>query len=142
MLGITVLFQSWGDDMKWKEWSAIADNASLWENRDEKGLLKAEHVDGYVVRLWFEDELDVSIYEFDFYPLFVEENPGGVFAALKDRKRFEQVRGDYALIWPNPETGEYDERAIDLAPECVRFFCERYGKALRVSEKHMVAEVA
>lgn len=36
--------------------------------------------------------------------------------------------GNYALIWPNPETGAYDEKAIDIAPECVRFFCEKYGK--------------
>ena len=33
-----------------------------------------------------------------------------------------------ALVWPNPETGEQDEQTIDVAPECVRFFCERYGK--------------
>jgi hypothetical protein len=103
------------------------------EDREEKGLLKAEYVGDYILRLWFEDELDVSIYELDFHPLMVEENPGGVFAALKDRARFEVVRGEYALIWPNPETGGYDEQAIDIAPECVRFFCERYGKALKVS---------
>jgi hypothetical protein len=28
----------------------------------------------------------------------VDDNPGGVFAALKDKERFKQVRGDYALI--------------------------------------------
>jgi len=117
--------------MKWQEWTTLADNASLWEGRSDKGLLKAEYVDDYVLRLWFEDELDVSIYELDFRPLLVEESPGGVFAALKDQKRFRAVRGDYALIWPNPETGDYDEQAIDLAPECVRFFCERYGNVLR-----------
>jgi hypothetical protein len=135
MRGITALFQLWGNMTKWQEWSATADNESLWENREEKGLLKAECVDGYVLRLWFEDEMDVSIYELDFYPLVVEENPGGVFTALKDRARFEQVRGEYALIWPNPETGEYDEQAIDMAPECVRFFCERYGKPLKVPRR-------
>ena len=122
--------------MKWKEWTDFSENESLWQNRSEKGLLKAEYVSDYVLRLWFEDELDVSIYELDFAPLVVDENPGGVFLALKDRERFKQVRGDYALIWLNPETGEYDEQAIDLAPECVRFFCERYGKVLKTSRNH------
>jgi hypothetical protein len=120
-----------GVTMNWQEWSRLADNPSLWENREEKGLIKAEYVDGYTLRLWFEDGLDVSIYELDFTPLMVDGNPGGVFEALKDHKRFQNVRGDYALIWPNPETGVYDEKAIDIAPECVRFFCERYGKLLK-----------
>ena len=121
--------------MKWQEWHTVADNASMWAGRYEKGLLKAEHVNDYILRLWFEDELDVSIYELDFYPLLVEENPGGVFGVLRDVERFRVVRGEYALIWPNPETGEYDEQAIDVAPECVRFFCERYGKVLKASKK-------
>ena len=119
--------------MKWQEWSSLAEDVRRWEGHREKGLLKAEYIEGYRVRLWFEEELDVSIYELDFYPLLVEENPGGVFEALKDRARFQGVRGEYALIWPNPETGGYDEQAIDLAPECVRFFCEQYGKAVKVS---------
>ncbi|OGO36988.1 MAG: hypothetical protein A2Z03_01955 [Chloroflexi bacterium RBG_16_56_8] len=123
--------------MKWQEWTSAADNASLWQGREEKGLLKAEHLSDYVLRLWFQDGLDVSLYELDFYPLVVEENPGGVFAPLKDKERFQQVRGEYALIWPNPETGAYDEHAIDIAPECVRFFCERYGNPLKVAEKRM-----
>jgi hypothetical protein len=121
--------------MKWQEWTALADNAALWEGHSEKGLLKAEYVDDYILRLWFEDELDVSIYELDFHPLLVEENPGGVFGALKDRERFRVVRGEYALIWPNPETGGYDEQTIDVAPECVRFFCERYGNVLKPPAK-------
>jgi len=121
--------------MEWQEWYAVADDPSRWKGREEKGLLKAEYVGDYVLRLWFEDELDVSFYELDFRPLVVEGNPGGVFAALKDKERFKRVRGDYALIWPNPDTGAYDERAIDMAPECVRFFCERYGKAIKVSAK-------
>jgi hypothetical protein len=128
--------------MNWQEWSTLADNESLWQSRTEKGLLKAEYVGDYILRLWFEDELDVSIYELDFHPLMVDKNPGGVFAALKDQTRFEVVRGEYALIWPNPETGGYDERAIDIAPECVRFFCERYGKALKVSAPHQTATIA
>jgi len=128
--------------MKWQEWKNVSENATLWEGRSEKGLLKAEYVDGYVLRLWFEDDLDISIYELNFFPLLVEENPGGVFTALKDLGRFRNVRGAYALIWPNPETGEYDEKTIDLAPECVRFFCEKYGKTIKLSEKQKIKQSA
>ncbi|MEW6752241.1 MAG: hypothetical protein AB1505_14860 [Candidatus Latescibacterota bacterium] len=49
------------------------------------------------------------------------------------------MRGDYALIWPDPKTGAYDEQAIDLAPECVRFFCERYGKQVKGTQERQVA---
>ena len=125
--------------MKWQEWSAAADNPSLWRNRKEKGLLKAEYVRDYVLHLWFEDEMDVSIYELDLRPLVVDDNPGGVFAPLQDQERFKPIWAEYALIWPNPETGAYDEHAIDMAPECVRFFCEKYGKALKVSAKAKAA---
>ncbi|MFZ1241826.1 MAG: hypothetical protein WAV74_14610 [Anaerolineae bacterium] len=124
--------------MKWQEWYTLANNASIWAGQHEQGLLKAEYVDDYILRLWFEDELDVSIYELDFYPLLVEENPGGVFGKLRDADRFRVVRGEYALIWPNPETDGYDEGAIDIAPECVRFFCERYGKVLKASKQRAV----
>ena len=89
--------------------------------------------------MWFEEDLDVSIYELDFRPLFVEENPGGVFELLRDNGRFRNVRGDYALIWPNPESGAYDGQSIDLAPECVRFFCERYGKRVKRAHQERVA---
>lgn len=122
--------------MKWQEWDTVANDPSLWKNRQEKGLLKAEYVRDYVLRLWFEDEMDVSIYELDFGPLVVEENPGGVFTRLKDQTRFRQVRGEYALVWPNPETGAYDEQTIDIAPECVRFFCQKYGRPLKVAARH------
>jgi hypothetical protein len=44
------------------------------------------------------------------------------------------VSGDYALIWLNPETGAYDDQAIDIAPECVRFFCEKYGQKVKTPE--------
>ena len=128
--------------MKWQEWLTLADNASLWQGQSEKGLLKADYIDAYTLRLWFEDDLDVSIYELDFSPLVVDENPGGVFGALKEPERFRVVRGEYALIWPNPETGGYDEQAIDIAPECVRFFCEKYGKALKVATKRETPEAA
>ena len=125
--------------MKWKEWHTLAENEAYWQNRAEKGLLKAEYVTDYILRLWFEEDLDVSIYELDFYPLMVADNPGGVFLALKDKERFRLVEGDYALVWLNPETGAYDEQAIDIAPECVRFFCEKYGRKLKAPEKVMAA---
>ncbi len=120
----------------------MADDPSRWKGREEKGFLKAEYVGDYVLRLWFEDEMDVSIYELDFRPLVVEGNPGGVFEVLKDQQRFRQVRGEYALIWPNLETGAYDEHAVDMGPECVRFFCERYGRAVIVPGKGKAATAA
>jgi len=123
--------------MKWKEWEVVANDEALWHNHEEKGLLKAEYISGYKLRLWFEEDLDVSIYELDFQPLFVEDNPGGVFEVLRDKERFRLVTGDYALVWLNPETGLYDEQALDLAPECIRFFCEKYGKKLKVTEPAM-----
>jgi hypothetical protein len=121
--------------MRWQEWNEVANDEGRWQNQIEKGLLKAEYLYDYVLRLWFEEELDVAIYELDFYPLIITDNPGGVFAALRDQARFRFVEGNYALVWPNPDTGAYDERAIDLAPECVRFFCERYGAAVRAVQQ-------
>jgi hypothetical protein len=124
--------------MKWQEWLELAGKEAFWENHEERGLLKAEHVRDYVLRLWFEEALDVSIYELDFYTLIVEEEPGEVLLALRDKKHFRFVEGNYTLIWPNPETGAYDEKAIDIAPECIRFFCEKYGKKLKISNKSVV----
>jgi len=119
--------------MNWNEWQAYANDESNWLNHEERGLLKAEHVKAFVLRLWFEEEMDVSIYELDFRHLLVENNPGGVFEPLRDPNRFQLVEGDYALVWLNPETGAYDETAIDLAPESVRFFCERYGRKIKTA---------
>lgn len=121
--------------MKWQEWREYADNETLWQDHQEKGLLKAEYLHDYVLRLWFEDDLDVSICELDFYSLIMEDDPGEVFLRLREKEQFRLVEGDYALIWLNPETGAYDEKAVDVAPECIRFFCEKYGKRLKASEK-------
>ena len=118
-------------DMKWNEWAKIADDESFWKDHEERGLLKAEYQGEYVLRLWFEEDLDVSIYDLDFYPLLVEENPGRVMLPLENLERFRYVEGNYALVWLNPETGAYDENVIDLAPECVRFFCDKYGKKVK-----------
>lgn len=121
--------------MSWKEWHEFSKNEALWQGHEEKGLLKSEYVCDFVLRLWFEDDLDASIYELNFYPLIMEDDPGEVFLPLRDKEYFRLVVGDYALIWLNPETGAYDEKAIDIAPECIRFFCDKYGKRLKVSEK-------
>ncbi|MDM8520632.1 hypothetical protein QUF64_11325 [Anaerolineales bacterium HSG6] len=118
--------------MKWQEWSEVAKDETLWQNHAESGLLKAKYVRDYVLQLWFEETLDVSIYELDFYELLINDDLGPAFLPLRDKDRFQQAKGDYSLVWLNPETGAYDEQAIDIAPECVRFFCQRYGKSLKM----------
>jgi hypothetical protein len=120
--------------MNWQEWQQYADDEANWRDSHEHGLLKAEYLRDFVLRLWFEEALDVSIYELDFARLFVEHNPGGVFAPLRNPSRFRLVEGNYSLNWLNPETGAYDETAIDLAPECVRLFCERYGRKVKMAK--------
>ena len=122
--------------MNWQEWQLYADDARNWLNNNECGLLKAEYLHDFVLRLWFEEELDVTIYDLDFHDLFVEQNPGGVFAPLRDPEQFRLVQGDYALIWPAPESGLYDENSVDLTPECVRFFCERYGRKVKTADSN------
>jgi hypothetical protein len=125
--------------MKWEEWESAASNEALWQNREEKGLVKAEYLHDFLLRLWFDEEGGVSVYELDFYPLLFEENPGEVFLPLRDVERFRLVKGEYALIWLNQETDVYDEQAVDIAPECIRFFCERYGKKLTATEQERYA---
>ncbi|WOD39552.1 hypothetical protein [Nodosilinea sp. E11] len=125
--------------MKWEAWQALAKDEAYWQNSNERGLLKAEYLNGYWLRLWFEEDLDISIYDLDFYLLLVEENPGQALLPLRDQERFQFVKGDYALIWPNPETGAYDEAVIDLAPECVRFFCEQYGQLVKAPQAPVAA---
>ena len=117
--------------MRWNEWKTAAKDKSRWINNNERGLLKAEYLHQYTLRLWFEEDLDVAIYELDWQPMLIDEDPGTVLTALRDLERFSFVKGDYALIWPNPDTGDYDSEAIDLAPECVRFFCEKHGKLIK-----------
>ena len=117
--------------MLWDEWRACASDESRWIESNERGLLKAEYLQDYLLRLWFEEDLDVCIYDLDWKPLLIDEEPGSALLPLRDVERFQFVKGDYALVWPNPETGEYDQNAIDLAPECVRFFCQRYGSLIK-----------
>lgn len=119
--------------VKWNDWRTIAADEGYWKITVERGLLKAEFLAEYVLRLWFEEDLDVSIYDLDFYPLLFEDDPGVALLPLRQPERFQFVKGDYALIWPNPETGAYDEIAIDLAPECVHFFCRNYGTLVKAA---------
>ena len=125
--------------MSWNEWKALASDENHWTSVDEKGLLKAEHLQDYVLRLWFEEDLDVSIYDLDWTALLIDEEPAAALLPLRDLERLRFVKGDYALIWPNPETGKYDEAAIDLAPECVRFFCERHGTLIKQAKTAVAA---
>lgn len=131
-----------GVSMNWQEWIALADNESIWFSYEEPGISKAEHMHDHVLRISFSDDLMPTVYELDFAPLFVEQNPGGVFQVLADESRFRCIRGDYALIWPNPETGEYDETSVDLAPECVRYFCETYGRSVTDARPRLLSHVA
>ncbi len=125
--------------MRWEAWRVVASNENYWQNHEEKGLLKAESLGEFRLRLWFEETLDVTIYDLDLYPLLFEEEPGAALLPLRDEERFQFVKGDYALVWPNPETGAYDGSAIDLAPECVRFFCERYGQLVKSAQSVAIA---
>lgn len=128
--------------MNWQEWTELADNEALWLDYEESGLSEAEHLQNHVLRLTFADDSGASIFDLDWTPLFVDQNPGGVFQVLADERRFCIVRGEYALVWPNPDTGEYDETAIDLAPECVRYFCEKYGKPVIESRLLLLEHLA
>ena len=121
--------------MLWEGWRTVASDEARWKHANEKGLLKAEYLEEYVLRLWFEEDLDVSIYDLAWKPLLLDENPGAALLPLRDVERFQFVKGDYALIWPNPETGDYDGDAIDIAPECARFFCERYGTVVKAGKR-------
>ncbi|MBI5472661.1 MAG: hypothetical protein HY961_09995 [Ignavibacteriae bacterium] len=49
--------------MKWKEWSALAENESLWAHSKEKGLLKAEYIREYVLHLWFEGQEPMNLFD-------------------------------------------------------------------------------
>lgn len=127
--------RSLGSVMVWQQWQALADNPSYWHNHHERGLLKAEYLRDYGVQLWFGEALDVSIYELDFYPLLFEEDPGEVLHRLRDLEYFKTVQGHYSLNWfdpqANPEWGLAGEPTIDLAPECVRYFCPTAGTLLK-----------
>jgi len=119
--------------MNWTEWRdyIFPIGEDLWQNNTEKGLLKAEYIGDYRLRLWFEEELDVSIYELDFHDLLYSDDVGRALLPLRDKDRFSYAVGDYSLVWPERTTSHAYESVIDLAPECIRFFCEKYGKVVK-----------
>jgi hypothetical protein len=46
-----------------------------------------QSIENYKLRLWFEEDLDISIYELNFHPLLVEKNPSGFSFLLKEKER-------------------------------------------------------
>lgn len=97
----------------------------------EKCILKVDYLGEYILTIWFEEEMDVSIYELNFEPLLNSAKENTVFQSLKDKERFAMAQGNYSLNWYDPQTNEYDENTIDIAPECIRFYCQRYGKSIK-----------
>ena len=97
----------------------------------ERGILKAEHLGDYKLEIWFEENKDVSIYELDFLPILKEEDSGEAFRPLLDKERFNQVLGRYNLTWFDSDTGEYNENAIDISPEAIKWFCNKYGRLVK-----------
>jgi hypothetical protein len=73
--------------------------------------------------------------------LLIEEDPGVALRPLSQLESFRFVKGDYALVWPNLKTGAYDATAIDLAPKCVWFMCERYGNLIKPAQPPTPAQM-
>lgn len=97
----------------------------------EKGILKAEYIKDYSLQIWFEENKDVSIYELDFAPILSSLGSGDAFKPLLDEIRFKEVIGRYNLTWLDPKTGKYNENAIDISPEAIKWFCVNFGKVIR-----------
>ena len=120
--------------MKWAEWEEY-NRSKDWTDNIERGLLKAEyigsHKDSFYLRLWFEEDLDVSIYDLDISDLFFYDNPGGVYEILKDSQCFQAPEGKYSLNFRDPDDWDNDSKIINIAPECIRFFCEKYGTKIK-----------
>jgi hypothetical protein len=97
----------------------------------EKGILKTEYIDEYVLQIWFEEDLDVSIYELDFLPILSSGESGEAFKPLLIIERFMQAVGRNNITWYDEETGEYNENAIDISPEAIKWFCNKLGKIIK-----------
>jgi hypothetical protein len=111
----------------WSEIDAYLDSDQLVP---EKGILKADHIRDYTLEIWFEENHDVSIYQLDMKPLLESADAGQALAPLLDPNRFRQVVGHYRLLWNDPETGDYNENSVDIAPEAVRYLCEKFGQLI------------
>ncbi|GAB2198503.1 hypothetical protein [Sessilibacter sp. MAH4] len=103
----------------------------------EKGILKVEYIDEYILQIWFEEKLNVSIYNLDFLPIISSPDAGEVFNRLLNKNLFMQAVGRYNITWYDEETAEYNENAIDISPEAVKWFCKKFGKLIKINnEKH------
>ncbi len=98
---------------------------------NEKGILKVEYVNEHVLQIWFEENLDVSIYELDFFPIISSEDAGEAFKPLLSKNRFMQAVGRNNITWYDEETGDYNENAIDISPEAIKWFCKKFGKVIK-----------
>lgn len=112
-------------------WKDLGKYLNSGEIVPEKGILKAKHLTNHCIEIWFEEERDVSIFELDFLPILSEGDAGEAMRPLLDVKRIAQVVGRYNLTWYDPETGDYNEDAIDISPEAVKWFCLKYGKRVK-----------
>lgn len=97
--------------MKWAEWQEFADNEDNWTNSTEPGLTNVEYLHDFVLRLQFADGVGKPMFDLDFAPLMVADNPGGVFADLKDVRRFR-----IADRW-------YERVVVHRAPELATCTC-------------------
>jgi len=112
----------------WKKLRAHLDEPNFVP---EKGILKAEYLDEYNLEIWFEEDKNVSIYQLDFLPILSAESSGKALKPLLDKELFGQVVGRYNLTWFDPDSGEYNEKAIDISPEAIKWFCKEYGVTIK-----------
>ena len=113
-------------------WKELESYLSSDRVAQEKGILKVEYIDGYKLQIWFEEDLDVSIFELDFLPIISSEGAGEAFQPLLKQEWFMQAVGRYNITWYDQETGDYNENAIDISPEAIRWFCCKLGKPIKV----------
>jgi hypothetical protein len=90
--------------MKWQEWLTLADNANLWQGQSEKGLLNANYIDAYTLRLWFEDDLDVLIYEFTTGHFLIDHLCGMLLSKLAAGAYHERQCSDLSVCSDRPST--------------------------------------
>ncbi len=112
-------------------WKELEAHLSTPNFLPEKGILKTEYVDEYNLEIWFEEDKDVSIYQLDFLPILSADDSGKALKPLLDKERFCQVIGRYNLTWFDPDSGEYNENAIDISPEAIKWFCKEYGEVVK-----------
>jgi len=107
-------------------WKALETHLHSPNFVPEKGILKAEYLEEYILEIWFEEDKDVSIYKLDFFPILSTEDSGKAFKPLLDKEWFSQVVGRNNLTWFDPDSGDYNENAIDISAEATKWFCKKY----------------